>query len=188
MNLLTKFAAKLYPRWWRARYGDEFAALLEDARPGLRTTFDIAKSALWLRLSTCSFKRTVFIGALVGVFAAITIASFATPLVASTGNLILMVHDTPEDAPRVLGNAFQPLVSEALSRPNLAYIVRKLDLYPKERTRMSLDEVLDRMKRSISISMATRATNSTTLAIRFEYSERYKTLLAVEELTTFLQR
>ena len=35
MNNLTKFASKLYPRWWHERYGDEFTALLEDARPGL---------------------------------------------------------------------------------------------------------------------------------------------------------
>jgi capsular polysaccharide biosynthesis protein len=188
MHRLTKLASKLYPRWWRERYGDEFAALLEDARPGLRGTLDIARNALWAQVTTYTFKRTILAGALAGIAVAVIVSFFITPQVASTGNLILIARETPDNAPRVLGNEFQRLTSNALSDPNLTSIIRKLDLYQDERTRMQRNEILELMKRSISISMATRATNSTTVAIRFEYSEPRKALLTVEELTTALQR
>jgi hypothetical protein len=36
----------LYPEAWRARYGDEFIALLEDRPPKLRERFDIVRGAL----------------------------------------------------------------------------------------------------------------------------------------------
>ncbi len=188
MDHLTKLATNLYPRWWRDRYGEEFAALLEDARPGLRGTLDIVKSALWLQLTTYSFKRTVLAGALAGVAVAMIVSLFATPQVASTGHLILIARETPDNAPRVLGNEFQRLMSNTLTDANLASIIRKLDLFHNERQRMQRNEVLALMKSSIAISMATRATNSTTVEIRFEYPEPRKAVLTVEELTTSLQQ
>ena len=36
----------LYPKTWRARYGDEFIALLEERPPKLRERFDIVRGAL----------------------------------------------------------------------------------------------------------------------------------------------
>jgi hypothetical protein len=42
---------RLYPRRWRERYGDEFAALLEDVRPGPRATLDVLVSGLLAHLA-----------------------------------------------------------------------------------------------------------------------------------------
>src|SRR5690242_4263076 len=142
MRRLTKLAANLYPQWWRDRYGEEFAALLEDARPGLRGTLDIAKSALWLQLTTYSFKRTVLAGALAGLAVAMLASFFAPPQVASTGHLVLIARETPDNAPRVLGNEFYRLTSSALTDASLASIISKLDLYKIERTQMQRNEVL----------------------------------------------
>jgi hypothetical protein len=36
MRRWMRIIARLYPAGWRARYGDEFDALLEDVRPGGR--------------------------------------------------------------------------------------------------------------------------------------------------------
>jgi hypothetical protein len=36
----------LYPRAWRARYGDELEALLDVAPPGLRDRFDLLRVRL----------------------------------------------------------------------------------------------------------------------------------------------
>ena len=33
MRRLVEWGVRLYPAHWRARYGDEFLALIEDARP-----------------------------------------------------------------------------------------------------------------------------------------------------------
>jgi hypothetical protein len=46
----SKWQLRLYPRWWRDRYGDEFAALLDDLRDDQPSTFDILKGAMDARL------------------------------------------------------------------------------------------------------------------------------------------
>jgi hypothetical protein len=66
---LTKWAARLYPRWWRERYGEEFAALLEDARPGIGGVLDIAKGAMAMRMRTWTTKRIILAAAVAGLIA-----------------------------------------------------------------------------------------------------------------------
>lgn len=46
MRYLLHSLVRLYPLDWRKRYGAEFEALIEDARPGLGGAFDILKGAL----------------------------------------------------------------------------------------------------------------------------------------------
>ncbi|MEO5925474.1 MAG: hypothetical protein ABIR70_16760 [Bryobacteraceae bacterium] len=188
MDRLTKFASKLYPRWWRERYGEEFTALLEEARPGFRGALDIAKAAFALQLTTYSWKRVVFAGALGGVIVSTLVALSITPQYASTGRVVLLVRDTPENAPRIIGNAFRPLAERTLSRGQLADIISNLNLYPDERMRRSGEDVLEMMKQSISISLETRATNSATVAIRFEYREPRKAMLATHALVVAFQQ
>lgn len=57
---------RLYPRAWRARYGDEMEALLEDRRPGRRDRLDLIRGALdaWLHPPTPSLAP--MLGALLG--------------------------------------------------------------------------------------------------------------------------
>jgi hypothetical protein len=47
-------AARLYPRVWRERYGDEFEALLDDVRPTWRDAGDILAGAVKVHLTTGS--------------------------------------------------------------------------------------------------------------------------------------
>jgi hypothetical protein len=49
MGSLIRLAARLYPRPWRARYGEEFEALLEDLGGGGRVVFDVLKGALLMQ-------------------------------------------------------------------------------------------------------------------------------------------
>src|SRR5689334_9707652 len=49
MRRLTRWAAKLYPRAWRHRYGAELDALLEDIAPTWRDACDVAGRGLLLR-------------------------------------------------------------------------------------------------------------------------------------------
>lgn len=46
MRTIARFFAALYPRRWRARYGPEFDALLEDVKLTWRDVFGVALSAL----------------------------------------------------------------------------------------------------------------------------------------------
>lgn len=52
MKRLIDFFAKLYPKWWRDRYGAEFDALLEDAGANARTAFNVCSGAFLMRLRT----------------------------------------------------------------------------------------------------------------------------------------
>ena len=62
---LLRILARLYPAAWRKRYGDEFEALIEDARPGLGGALDILKGALamqftsWTPLRVLAAAKTV---------------------------------------------------------------------------------------------------------------------------------
>lgn len=47
---LARLLLRAYPRAWRARYGEEFQALLETGRSDLRTTANILSSALHERV------------------------------------------------------------------------------------------------------------------------------------------
>jgi hypothetical protein len=50
MKRLARWFTRLYPRWWRARYGHEFNALLQDAPVTLPDIFNIVVVALEMRM------------------------------------------------------------------------------------------------------------------------------------------
>jgi hypothetical protein len=59
MKRLALWFTRLYPRWWRARYGQEFNALLEDAPVTLPHVFGILVSALEMRMKPTIQPRIV---------------------------------------------------------------------------------------------------------------------------------
>ena len=50
MKLLIRLAAKIYPKSWRERYGEEFEALLEDAGVNVRIVFDVLAGAVLMQV------------------------------------------------------------------------------------------------------------------------------------------
>jgi hypothetical protein len=92
MTTLLRLAVRLYPAWWRRRYGRELDALLADLSPGWRDVIDLTLGALAMQL-----RRPVSIpagcaiaGALVG-----TIIAFRSPTVyASSATLALGAEPT----------------------------------------------------------------------------------------------
>ena len=48
---IARALVRLYPRFWRQRYGDEIAALLEEQPIGFRIVFDMVRGALSQRVS-----------------------------------------------------------------------------------------------------------------------------------------
>ena len=52
MNRLIHFIARLYPRWWRERYGAEFEALLAEDAATLRAAVDVFAGAMLMRIRT----------------------------------------------------------------------------------------------------------------------------------------
>jgi hypothetical protein len=60
MKHLVRLAAKMYPKPWRERYGEEFEALIEDAGVNVRILFDVLAGAAlmqvqrWQKLGTAT--------------------------------------------------------------------------------------------------------------------------------------
>jgi hypothetical protein len=59
MKRLARLLARLYPRQWRARYGQEFDALLEDVNLTWRDVLGVALSALEMRMKSATVPRIV---------------------------------------------------------------------------------------------------------------------------------
>ncbi|HEX4227750.1 MAG TPA: hypothetical protein VHZ07_03710 [Bryobacteraceae bacterium] len=57
MKRLICVFAKLYPRWWRDRYGAEFDALIEDDAPRLGAAVNVLLEALLTQIRTLSEGR-----------------------------------------------------------------------------------------------------------------------------------
>jgi hypothetical protein len=57
MKGLALWLARWYPRQWRARYGQEFDALLEDANLTLLDVFGVVRSALEMRMQPTNVPR-----------------------------------------------------------------------------------------------------------------------------------
>ena len=50
-----RWAARLYPAAWRARYGDELDVLMEDAAPRWTDLIDLLRGALTMQLTSLNF-------------------------------------------------------------------------------------------------------------------------------------
>ena len=55
MKTLVRWAGRLYPGSWRARYAVEFEALLEDVAPRGRDLWDILREALIMQMKGFGF-------------------------------------------------------------------------------------------------------------------------------------
>ena len=84
MRRLARLAARLYPPAWRARYGVEFDALVEDSGSGWRTLADILKGAIVMQFTRWSFARVVAACGVAGLAVAAIIAFRTSDLYVSS--------------------------------------------------------------------------------------------------------
>ena len=157
---LLKFAAKLYPAWWRRRYGSELTALLEDSKPRLRDVVDILKGAIEMHMS---FGTRAGIAVACGLFGAMLTfgASFLMqPKYESTATLAARGEDLAQQFTRV------PQVS-IRSRSVLTGIIAARGLYKRERNSRTTADLINQMNRSILLIPSTRHV----LKVSFTYED-----------------
>jgi len=164
MRRWIRLAASLYPQGWRERYGEEFEALLEDVDLGWREFADVLWEAFKMQMSTAtSYLKIACAMAVAGAIVA-TVASFGVPRQYVSEAVFQMtspqaVPGSPN--PRALDSSatFQlgQVTTKVLSRYSLAEIIQEpsLDLYPEERQRLPLEQVILHMRRDIHISPST---------------------------------
>jgi len=136
MKRLLRLLIRLYPAWWRNRYGGELEALLEDS--GSHDVWDLFWAAMEMQMKTWSFGRIVMVCAIAGVVVAGAAAFLWPQQYKSTATLRWDQHD-----PDVVNHVLEA----ALPRNALVSIINDYDLYPRERRRMPMEDVIDKVMR-----------------------------------------
>ena len=83
MKTLMRWAARLYPAAWRARYGPELEALLEDVGPGGGDLWDIVRGALFMQMTGLRFWKILAVGTAAGILLGLAASRFHRPKLAT---------------------------------------------------------------------------------------------------------
>src|SRR3954469_9147014 len=128
MNRRMWWALRVYPAAWRERYASEFAALLEDVKPGWREWGDVVRGGLKMRV-TWNLGTVMTVCGVLGAAVACGFALRLPSVYISTAVVRLANGGTYDH----LADHLQRVQTEALSRTSLATIIQSLDLYKEER-------------------------------------------------------
>ncbi len=147
MRRLIHFAVHLYPAWWRAKYGPEFEALLEDMNPGFRSLLNIVNGALLTHVKRLDLPLAAAACGLLGTCVA-ALVFFAIPArYASTAIVAIQADDlAAEPTPTAI-------VSLALSDSNLSSLIERHGLYASEQGRRPVAAVIDRFREDVSVQV-----------------------------------
>jgi hypothetical protein len=191
MKRIAQFLTRLYPANWRARYGDEFEALVEDSSPGWPGIFDLVKGAIRMQLSVPAFPKLALMLSVAGLAAGLAISFVVTPRFVSTAAMAF-IPPNPTEVHRNTNELFLELQTEILSRTSLSSIIQdpRLDLYKEDRARIPLEDVIERMRLDLQISRdapANMGGDYLPFHITFAYADRLKAQQTVMALMTKLQ-
>jgi hypothetical protein len=105
MTRLMRFAMSLYPARWRARYLNEFEALLEDLDPGWRGFWNVVQGGLAMRIKSIGLIPVglAVAGVLVG-----TAFSLRVPELYRSSAIVTLKTSDPQSVRKMLGSTFGP--------------------------------------------------------------------------------
>lgn len=167
MKPLVRFLSALYPRRWRERYGEEFAALLDGLDPSPRTALNVFAGALSMQIRTWSFRSILAVSALCAIAAFAAEYALVPGRYVSGGVLMTTGHANSEQAV----DAIFRLTQTVESRATLAKVIDSEHLYEGERSRQSLDDVLYSMRSSIRVTPTAAQNSSATFVVSFSYPD-----------------
>jgi len=123
MMPLFRLAMRLYPAWWRRRYGREFAALLDDVDPGWVDLFDVMRGAVAMQIRTLGAIPVAC--TLIGVLGGGLMAFRAPKVFASSATIHIGQADAPHDGPAsfdMLGASVSRAVEQAGASKAAAFV------------------------------------------------------------------
>lgn len=147
MKRALKLLARLYPSSWRERYGAEFEALLDDAKPSARDTIDVLWAALKMQLATWTPARIIVVSSILGMIVAAAV-SLALPKDYALQSKVIV--ETGDES--ALPTANRVIQQSLFDRQSLASIIEECNLYPRDRGRVSEDALIDKMARNIRVA------------------------------------
>jgi hypothetical protein len=174
MKHTMRFLVRLYPSSWRKRYGVEFNALLEDATLSKHDAFDIFLGALKMQMTTWGFARITLACSMAGILVA-ALVSFAVPVHYVSQTVLTVTH---ADKSAVVDESARGVMNDmkqyVFSREYLMSAILEHNLYPRERARMPLDDLLDKMKKNTRLDPVPPASpGALSFAIQFDYPDRH---------------
>jgi capsular polysaccharide biosynthesis protein len=175
---LIRFAIRLYPVSWRRRYGVEFAALLEDANRNWSDVLDVLLGALKMQTKTWTFGKIAASFAAAGAVLCSAVSFVAVPD-KYTSDAVLRLQTVQAVIP---GNAERfviTLMQNTLTRSSLTDIIKKQNLYTRERTSMPIEDIIERMRHDIGFE---RLGNSEAFHVRFRYGNALQAQRSAQEL------
>ena len=190
------WAAYLYPAAWRARYGAEFDALLDDANVRWRDLADVLRGAFIMQLTSWKSYGKIAVATAIACAILALAGSFLIPeRYESKAVMRISPQSAPADStPGVVDeNLVQRLDQmqvNILGRRALVNLIleSKLDLYREERRRMPIDDVAEKMRtKDLRIRLydtpAGGKPGAQAFVIAFAYPDRYKAQQVVRELS-----
>ena len=179
MRRLMRFAAGLYPAAWRARYGEEFEALLEDIGPGWRDVWNVLGGALKMQMTKWGFWKLVpalgFAGAIVMAVAAFTMQ----PKYESSGVMRVTPTAVSEAPGQRFGHQVLALVIKAEDPTSLKEIIHDERLYPRGVGRGTMEDAVAQLQRDIRFVPSDGAR---VLAVSFRYPDAIKAQHVIQKL------
>jgi uncharacterized protein involved in exopolysaccharide biosynthesis len=177
MKRVLKFLALLYPSAWRKRYGVEYEALLDQGMPRARDAFDVLWAAAKMHMTSWGFVRIVLPFAIAGTLIAAAISFAIPPQYVSQTVILVTVGDGaagPKD--ETIGRdsadaSLRDLKGTLLSDASLTPIIQKLDLYPRDRTRMPQEGMINQMRRDIYFRPVMKGPGQSAFALQFSYPD-----------------
>ncbi len=149
---LIAFLIRLYPADWRRRYEDEFGALLEDVRPGLREMLDVFCGGVAMQWRSSAWMRFGAVGAVAFLLGAGSALLFNPRLFVSKGMVNVATLAGKQVSRSELDGAIEAAAKRELSDTALAKTIEVNHLYPWESGKRSLEGLLQEMKQDITIA------------------------------------
>jgi hypothetical protein len=182
MKRLARLLIRLYPANWQVRYGQELEALVEDSSAGWTAIFDLLKGAIRMQLSVPSLLKLALAWSITGLLMGLLISALVAPIYVSEATLEVIGGN---------GNLFEHVMQceqQVVSKASLTSIIQNpyVDLYREERARAPVEDIIERMRKSIVISPEAAAASHPMrlpFLIRFTYLDRAKAQQTVRALT-----
>ncbi len=168
MRRLIPLIAGLYPRPWRERYGEEFSALLEDLNPGAGTAVNILEGAIVMQIRTWRYAWMVAISAALAT-TAFAVMLFTIPNNYVSQGTLLLNGATPFSQADL--DSLNEMAHEVESRRSLTNLITSDSLYLHQRSRMEFEDVIELMRRDVTIEPAGGQDSVKLLVVGFRYPD-----------------
>jgi len=192
MRRLIHWTARLYPAVWRERYGGELDALIEDIQPQWEDLFNVLLGALRMQVTTWNSLKVVAAVTLAGALLAGVFALLTQERYVSTAVMRFASYGHADSDRQGALDQLVKLQQKVLSRKSLAEIITQpaLDLYPEDRKRIPLEDVVENMRNKALRIQVAPVQNGGVLAfvISCEYPDKLKAQAVVRELVTKFYR